>query len=227
MTAWVTYAGLAPEVSVIDRGGVLLVGLAGAVWLVGLVLLPLAAYRRLRRVLERGALATAVVTEVGPSSSDSAGRIEVVRRIDGPHGTFADRSTVQAAAEGAPAPGVALGSCSTRRLPRGPGARVGLMDAVEGWPVDGGGVRGAHEMHRLEGNAGEAVGSSQRRYSAGGSVMERRSPRPAQPRSAAGLARGEREQQRRSRAIARPPILTQTVGNGRTAVARAGWPPLA
>jgi len=106
VTAWVTYAGLAPEVSVIDRGGVLLVGLAGAVWLVGLVLLPLAAYRRLRRVLERGALATAVVTEAGPSSSDSAGRVEVVRRIDGPHRTFADRSTVQASAEGAPAPGV-------------------------------------------------------------------------------------------------------------------------
>jgi len=103
--AWVTYVGLAPEVRVIDPGGVLLVGLAGAVWLVGLLVLPLAAYRRLRRVLERGALATAVVTEVGPSSADSAGRVDVVRRVEDTRGTFDDRSTVRASAD-APRTGV-------------------------------------------------------------------------------------------------------------------------
>jgi hypothetical protein len=103
---WLAYSALSPEANVADPLGILLVGTAGALWLLGLALLPLAAYRRLRPILEHGRLAAAVVIEAAPAGPEALPGTIGTRRVEDPHGTFTDEFHAPAGtAESAVRPG--------------------------------------------------------------------------------------------------------------------------
>lgn len=116
--AWLVHAGFSSQTELTDPAGVVIIGAAGAAWVVGLVILPLADYRRLRRAVQLGPLATAVVTAVVPPSTGSGDQVEVVRHVEDPRGSIDDRSTVSGDPAVTPAVGARTRVLLDPRRPR-------------------------------------------------------------------------------------------------------------